>query len=70
MKRALFMVTSCLSLAMLDSVARAEALPLRIGFCARTLSGGAAPFAVAIKMGWFRQEGIEVIVVPRLPWPP
>jgi NitT/TauT family transport system substrate-binding protein len=64
MKRALFMVTSCLSLATLESVARAETLPLRVGFCARTLSGGAAPFAVAVKMGWFRQEGIEVIAVP------
>ena len=37
----------------------------RVGICARTVSTGVgAPFAVAMKMGWFKQEGLEVEVVP------
>ncbi len=30
------------------------------GFCSRTISSAASPFAIATKMGWFAQEGIEV----------
>jgi NitT/TauT family transport system substrate-binding protein len=38
---------------------------LRVGTCARTISTGVgAPFAVAMKMGWFKQEGLDVEVVP------
>ena len=38
---------------------------LRVATCARTITTGVgAPFAVAMKMGWFKQEGIEVEIVP------
>ena len=37
---------------------------VHVGFCARTISSGTAPFAVAMKMGWFRDDGIDVTVVP------
>jgi NitT/TauT family transport system substrate-binding protein len=38
---------------------------LRVATCARTITTGVgAPFAIAAKMGWFKQEGLEVEVVP------
>jgi NitT/TauT family transport system substrate-binding protein len=38
---------------------------LRVGICARTVSMGVgSPFAIATKMGWFKQEGLDVEVVP------
>jgi NitT/TauT family transport system substrate-binding protein len=38
---------------------------LRVATCARTITTGVgAPFAVAMKMGWFKQEGIEVEIIP------
>ena len=31
----------------------------RVGICARTVSMGVgSPFAIAMKMGWFEQEGL------------
>jgi NitT/TauT family transport system substrate-binding protein len=38
---------------------------IRVGTCARTLTAGVgSQFAVATKMGWFAQEGLDVEVVP------
>ena len=37
---------------------------VRVGFCARTVSAAAAPFAIATKMGWFTQAGFRVELVP------
>ncbi len=37
---------------------------LRVGWCARTVSSAAAPFAIAQKMGWFEKDGIKVELVP------
>jgi NitT/TauT family transport system substrate-binding protein len=37
---------------------------IRVGWCSRTISGAATPFAVATKLGWFKQDGIEVELVP------
>jgi len=38
---------------------------VRVGTCARTLTAGVgSQFAVAMKMGWFAQEGLDVEVVP------
>jgi NitT/TauT family transport system substrate-binding protein len=37
---------------------------LLVGFCARTISAAAAPFAIAAKLGWFAQEGITVRLQP------
>jgi NitT/TauT family transport system substrate-binding protein len=45
--------------------ALAQTTKLRVATCARTITTGVgAPFAVAIKMGWFKQEGLDVEVVP------
>jgi NitT/TauT family transport system substrate-binding protein len=37
---------------------------MRVGWCAKTVSGVAAPFAVAAKMGWFEKAGFKVQLVP------
>ncbi len=37
---------------------------LRIGWCARTVSSAAAPFAIATKMGWFAKEGLKIELAP------
>jgi len=44
--------------------ALAQGPQMKVGWCARTVSAAAAPFAVAMKMGWFQQDGIEVDLVP------
>ncbi|MEX3982015.1 ABC transporter substrate-binding protein [Paraburkholderia sp. EG287A] len=44
-----------------DAVAQST---VRVGWCARTITTAAAPFAVAMKMGWYRQDGITVELVP------
>jgi len=47
------------------SLSAAAQTPIRVGFCAKTVSAaGAAAIAVATKMGWFAKEGIKVEVVP------
>jgi hypothetical protein len=45
----------CLSAATASSAAPARFARVRVGWCARTISSGAAPFAVATKMSWFRE---------------
>ena len=45
------------------SVAHAETT-IRVGWCANTVSGGASPFAIAQKMGWFEEKGVKVILTP------
>ena len=37
---------------------------VRVGWCARTVSSAAAPFAIATKLGWFAADGIKVELVP------
>ncbi len=37
---------------------------IRVGWCSKTISSAATPFAVASKMGWYKQDGIEVELVP------
>ena len=37
---------------------------LRVGWCAKTVSPAAAPFAIAAKMGWFAKAGFAVELVP------
>ena len=64
MKRTLAMLVSCFVVATLDSTAIAQLSKLRVGYCARTISAGAAPFAIATRMGWFKEDGVEVTLVP------
>src|SRR5262249_54961588 len=37
---------------------------VRVGFCAKTITSAAAPFAVATKKGWYSAAGIKVQLVP------
>ena len=48
----------------LASSAEAQLEPVRVGWCSRTVSSAAAPFAIATKMGWFEKAGIKVDLVP------
>ena len=45
----------------------APAETLRVGWCARTVTSAAAPFAIANKMGWFKAAGgfdVELVPLP------
>src|SRR6478736_3188220 len=44
--------------------AMAQVATVRVGWCARTVSSAAAPFAIATKMGWFEKAAIKVDLVP------
>jgi NitT/TauT family transport system substrate-binding protein len=44
--------------------AEAQTTSVRIGWCARTISSAASPFAIATKLGWYAAEGIKVDIVP------
>jgi len=46
------------------NLSRAEEKTIRVGWCARTVSSAAAPFAIATKLGWFAKDGIKVQLVP------
>jgi len=37
---------------------------VRVGWCAKTITSAAAPYAIATKMGWFAKAGIKVQLVP------
>ena len=53
------------ALALLVAAGNAAAeTKLRVGWCARTVTSAAAPYAVANKMGWFKSAGFEVELVP------
>jgi NitT/TauT family transport system substrate-binding protein len=50
---------------LVPAAATAQTTKLRVAICARTVSMGVgSPFAVAMKMGWFKQEGLDVEIVP------
>lgn len=54
------------ALAFLAAAASADAAEttIKVGWCARTVSSAAAPFAVATKMGWFAEAGLKVELAP------
>jgi NitT/TauT family transport system substrate-binding protein len=57
-------LASLAALAASSSAARAAETVVRVGFCARTITSAAAPFAIATKMGWYPSAGIKVQLVP------
>ena len=63
MKRTLVALVTCLLVAISCATVLAQTSKLRVGFCARTISSAAAPFAVATKMGWYKEDGVEVELV-------
>ncbi len=42
----------------------AEETVVKVGFCARTITSAAAPFAIAMKRGWYGKAGLKVQLVP------
>jgi NitT/TauT family transport system substrate-binding protein len=50
-----------LNLSVFDATAQTL---VRVGWCVRTISAAAAPFAVAMKMGWYAHDGLKVELVP------
>ena len=46
------------------NTATAQVQTVRVGWCAKTVSSAAAPFAIATKLGWFEKDGIKVDLVP------
>ena len=44
--------------------AYAEETVVKVGFCARTITSAAAPFAIAMKRGWYGKAGLKVQLVP------
>jgi NitT/TauT family transport system substrate-binding protein len=63
MKRSL---VRCLVVALLALIAHAAWADtrVRVGWCAKTVSSAAAPFAIAMKMGWYKAAGLDVELVP------
>jgi NitT/TauT family transport system substrate-binding protein len=49
--------------ALAPAAARAADAPVKVGFCAKTITSAAAPFAIAAKMGWY-PAGMKVQLVP------
>ena len=62
--RVLIAIVTLLAVAAAAAPVVAQTTKVAVGWCSRTISGAAAPFAIATKMGWFRAEGIEVELVP------
>lgn len=54
-------IAGLLSVAGLDAAAQTL---VRVGWCVHTISIAAAPFAVAMKMGWYARDGIKVELLP------
>lgn len=50
-------------LACVTSASAAESV-VKVGWCSRTITSAAAPFAIATKMGWYQQAGIKVELAP------
>jgi NitT/TauT family transport system substrate-binding protein len=48
----------------LASSAQAAGETVKVGFCARTITSAAAPFAIAMKKGWYGPSGMKVQLVP------
>src|SRR5215471_4002047 len=57
-------IACVLVLGALAAPASAEVRTVRVGWCAKTVSSAAAPFAIAQKLGWFEKAGIKVELVP------
>jgi NitT/TauT family transport system substrate-binding protein len=64
MQRLIAWAALVLSLAAAASSATAQVATVRVGWCAKTVSSAAAPFAIAAKMGWFEKDNIKVDLVP------
>lgn len=65
MKRVIGIAVALAGVASVLAVTAAEAqTTVRVGWCARTISSAAAPFAIATKLGWYEKMGVKVELVP------
>jgi len=64
MKHAVIVAALAIGFTASAAPARAEPRTIRVGWCARTVTSAAAPFAIAQKLGWFDKAGIKVELVP------
>jgi NitT/TauT family transport system substrate-binding protein len=64
MRRLIGFAALVCGLAAAVDTAAAQVATVRVGWCARTVSSAAAPYAIATKMGWFEKDGIKVDLVP------
>ena len=64
MQRLIACAALALGLAAAAGTASAQGHTVRVGWCAKTVSSAAAPFAIATKLGWFEKDGIKVELVP------
>src|SRR6478736_5901567 len=62
MKRTAILL-SAIALATSASFAQAQT-NVRVGWCAKTITSAAAPYAIASKLGWYAKMGIKVQLVP------
>src|SRR5882724_3780086 len=63
MKRTIVALVTYLLVAASGTTVLAQMSKLRVGFCSRVISSAAAPFAVATKMGWYKEGNVEVELV-------
>ncbi|MBX9589502.1 MAG: ABC transporter substrate-binding protein [Hyphomonadaceae bacterium] len=64
MQRSIAWAALALTLVAAASSATAQVQTVRVGWCAKTISSAAAPFAIATKLGWFEKDGVKVDLVP------
>jgi NitT/TauT family transport system substrate-binding protein len=64
MKHAVIAGALALCLAATTAPAFAEVRTVRMGWCSKTITSAAAPFAIAQKLGWFDKDGIKVELIP------
>jgi NitT/TauT family transport system substrate-binding protein len=60
----LVLVVASLFLTAFGATEASAQTKLRVGWCAKTISSAATPFAIATKMGWYKDDGIEVELIP------
>jgi len=63
MKRTLVAFVSGSLVLIAHVTASGQVSKVKVGFCARTISSAAAPFAVATKMGWYKDDGVDLDLV-------
>jgi NitT/TauT family transport system substrate-binding protein len=62
-KRSIIVALLAIAAALPAGTASAQTA-IRVGWCARTVTSAAAPYAIATKLGWYAQSGINVTLVP------
>jgi NitT/TauT family transport system substrate-binding protein len=60
MTRALLAALAAAAAALACATQAGAQTTVRVGWCARTVSSAASPFAIATKLGWFAQSGIKL----------